>query len=77
MLGERLKKLRKYHGFTANRIAKALNISERAYRFYEAGSRNPPFDILVKLSEIYDTSIDYLVTGSDWRGSLSVFSDED
>ena len=35
-----------------------------------AGTRNPTMDELVTISEAYDVSINYLVTGDEWFPSL-------
>ncbi len=35
-----------------------------------AGTRNPTMDELVAISEAYDISINYLVTGDEWFPSL-------
>ena len=35
-----------------------------------SGTRNPTMDELVAISEVYDVSINYLVTGDEWFPSL-------
>jgi transcriptional regulator with XRE-family HTH domain len=42
-------------------IANVLSISQRAYSHYELGTRGFPIDILIKLADYYDCSLDYLV----------------
>ena len=42
-----------------------LNISQVAYSYYELNKRNIPIEILSKLADYYNTSIDYLVFRTD------------
>ncbi|MCL2188077.1 MAG: helix-turn-helix domain-containing protein [Defluviitaleaceae bacterium] len=58
---ERLKDLRKGMGFTQKYVAEYLNIKEVPYQLYEYGKRRPRSDNLIKLAELYDVSIDYLL----------------
>ena len=46
------------------------NISPRTYSHYENGTRNIPVEMLIRLANYYNTSIDYLVGRTDnphWR----------
>lgn len=61
MVFVRLKKLREDYDLSQNDIAKYLNISQRTYSYYEKGGRDIPIQILIKLADYYNTSIDYLV----------------
>ncbi len=42
-------------------MAERLNISERAYQYYESGQREPNLDTLFDISNVFDISIDYLL----------------
>lgn len=57
----RLKDLRKKHKVGQEKMAEALGISYSAYRRYESGERDMPISVAVKLAELYDVSLDYLV----------------
>jgi len=61
MFPERLKEIRSQHGYTQKNVADKLGISERAYQHYELSTRKPDFDGLIKIAEVYNVSIDYLV----------------
>lgn len=56
-----LKELRTKHGYTQNEIAKILGISRAAYTNIENGKREPDFDTLNKLCDIFNVSSDYLL----------------
>ena len=38
-----------------------LNISQVAYSYYELNKRSVPIEILSKLADFYNTSVDYLI----------------
>ncbi|MDO4618469.1 MAG: helix-turn-helix transcriptional regulator [Clostridia bacterium] len=62
---EGLKKIRKQKKYSQLKVAMDLNISRESLSYYENGKRNPDIDILMKLSEYFNVSIDYLITGKD------------
>ena len=58
---ERLKECRLKLGITKQEAAKRIQISQPAYRRYEAGTRNPSIQIIAKMAEVFSTSTDYLI----------------
>lgn len=64
-LGERLKQERLAKGYTQKQIADAIGVTYNAVCNYEAGSREPSVDLLVKLCKVLDVSADYLIGVSD------------
>lgn len=60
----RLKELRKANKYKQIEIAELLSCSQGVYSRYENEEREPPFDIMKKLAEIYGVTIDYLMGGS-------------
>jgi len=61
----RIKNLREDNDLTQNDISKILNISQVAYSYYELNKRNILLELLSKLDDYYNTSIDYLVYRTD------------
>ena len=57
----RLKDLREDRDLKQDDVAKFLNISQTNYSKYELGKINIPISSLIKLSEFYNTSVDYLL----------------
>ena len=57
----RLRDLREDNDITQNQIALMLNIKQNTYSQYENSKREVPINILWKLADFYDVSIDYLV----------------
>jgi len=62
---ERLKSLRKQAGFTQVDVASKLGISQQAYASWERGAKKPTQDNLVKIAQILNVSVDYLVGNSE------------
>ena len=58
---ELLKELRQEKGDTQSDIAKALNISQKAYSYYERGEREPSIDMLIQISNYFNVTVDYLL----------------
>lgn len=76
MFSERLRTLRKGSGLTAQYMADKLEITLRAYQFYESGKREPSLQTLVKIADILIVSTDYLLCRDDWIHSAEEFFDE-
>ena len=57
----KIKDLREDHDLSQKEVAKILNISQVAYSYYEIGKRNIPLDLLIKLADYYNVSLDYIV----------------
>ncbi|MDY6971674.1 MAG: helix-turn-helix transcriptional regulator [Thermodesulfobacteriota bacterium] len=62
--GIRLKTLRKQRKWTQKELAAELDIGFSQFNKYECGLHIPPMEKLIQLSELFDTSLDYLLTGS-------------
>lgn len=61
MYFKRLEDLRVDHDKTQTEIANYLYCRREVYRRYEKGTRQIPVDMLIKLAELYNVSIDYIV----------------
>ena len=58
---KRIKDLREEKFWTQNYVAMQLNISQRAYSYYENGQRAIPLEILCQLADLYCVSTDYIL----------------
>lgn len=76
MFNERLNKIRKSKGITAQQMADSLCINIRSYRAYESADRPPNIEFLVKIADILDVSTDVLLCRDDFLKSHGVFFDE-
>ena len=60
-----IKNLREDHDLTQKQLSSVLNISQVAYSYYEINKRSIPLELLSKLADFYNTSIDYLLYRTD------------
>ena len=58
---ERIRNLREDQDLTQAYIGKVLNVTQKSYSRYENGDRAIPIELLSKLADFYDTSVDYLI----------------
>lgn len=58
---KRIRELREDNDLTQKQIANFLNCSQQVYSNYELGQRDIPTDILIKLSNFYKVSTDYIL----------------
>lgn len=64
-LSENLKTLRKDYGYTQKEIADKLGITYQSYQAYERGIAVPNLKNFIRLAEIYDVSMDFLIGKKD------------
>ncbi|MDP4120056.1 MAG: helix-turn-helix transcriptional regulator [Bacillota bacterium] len=62
---KRIKAFREDKDWTQQKVADMLSISRSTYSAYENGANAVPIEILIKLSHIYNTNIDYLLEQTD------------
>jgi len=67
--GKRLRQLRKEKGLTQAELAKLLSIGESTVSFYESGKRQPDYETLIRLAEVFNVSVDYLLGRTVLDGS--------
>ena len=64
-MGNRLRQLRKSRGYTQVSLQMKTGIEQSLLSKYETGERIPPTETLIKLADLYDVSIDYLLGRTD------------
>ena len=62
---ERLKELRKQAHLTQVELANKLGIVQSSYADWERGKKKPTQDNLVKIAQVLNVSVDYLVGNSE------------
>lgn len=62
---QRIQDLRTDADMSQKQLSEILHISQRSYSHYETGSRNIPVEMLIRLENYYDISVDYLVGRTD------------
>jgi transcriptional regulator with XRE-family HTH domain len=61
----RIREIREEQGLTQQQVSDYLMCDQSLYSKYERGERQVPLEIVVKLSMLFETSIDYLVGLTD------------
>lgn len=65
MLYQRIRELREDHDLTQVQMVKILSCSQRVYSNYERGELDIPTEILIKLADFYEVSVDYLLNRTE------------
>ncbi len=61
----RIRDLREDLDLSQTKMAKLLGMSQTGYSKYETGENDIPIPILIKLADIHNTSVDYLLGLTD------------
>lgn len=61
-----IKNLRRHNGWTQKYIADELGVKYQTYQKYEMGKAKPSFENLIKLADLFDVSMDYLIGRKDY-----------
>ena len=69
-ISERLQELRKNAGLSQEQVAETLGLSRQAISKWESGQGKPDIENIIKLSELYHVSTDYILLGIE-KKSLS------
>ena len=64
-MAERLRACRKEKGLTQAQVAIYCDITEKAYQNYELMTREPKLEILIRIADLFDVSLDYLTARTD------------
>jgi transcriptional regulator with XRE-family HTH domain len=63
---ERLIEQRKLNKITQRQLAEYLQIAQPSYIRYENGSAEPNLEMLVKIADYFDISVDYLLGRTEY-----------
>lgn len=65
IFNKRLRSLREQHKISQKDFAEILGVSNVVLSRYENGERKPDYDMLIKIAEYFDVSVDYLLGKSN------------
>jgi transcriptional regulator with XRE-family HTH domain len=74
-LGTRIQSLRKQANLTQSGLAEKVGISHTQMARYETKNMQPSANVLKKLADIFDVSIDYLVNGNKSEKAAETLND--
>ena len=61
----RIRELRKQKGMDGKTLAEKVGVTPAAISNYELGQREPSYEMLLKIAEELDTTVDYLLEKTD------------
>ena len=67
IFNERIKILREEHDLTQDKAAREMDMPLRSYARLEADGAKAHYDTLLKISDYYDVSVDWLMGRTDKR----------
>lgn len=65
MLGEKMKLIRNYNGYSQRQIAEILKIERSTYASYETGRNRPDIFAVQRFAKIFNVSVDYILSLDD------------
>ncbi len=75
MITENLKAMRKEKGVTQDNICELLKVSRNCYASWEQGRTEPNIEMLIKLADIFECSVDYLLGRASELDVVSIQTD--
>ena len=67
MLYKRIRDMREDKDLTQKQMGEILTCSQRVYSDYERGELDIPTDILIKLADFHNVSVDYILNRTDCK----------
>lgn len=77
-IGSRVKQLRKAHHLTQEQLAEKLSVTSKHISSIERGVSSLSMEKMIELNNIFDCTLDYLITGknkSDYLGNFPELKD--
>lgn len=71
---KRIAELRKEKHLNQVGLGIKLNVSQKMISAYESGSHQPSIDTLIRMSKLFNVSVDYIIGNSDIKSSAENFS---
>ena len=73
-LGNKIRSLREEYNLTQKELSSKIGLTPKMISFYENNQRIPPLDILIKLSKLFNITIDQLVGNSITKESTNTYN---
>lgn len=72
-VGRRMKEIREAHNLTQEQMAEILKVTTNAVRDYEKGNYGVSKDVMLRLKQYFNVSIDYLLFGDNTEKEKLLF----
>lgn len=61
LFGKNLRELRQEKGYSQRKLGELIGVCNQTISFWETGSREPDLEMLVKIADFFEVSVDYLL----------------
>ncbi|MCI5995887.1 MAG: helix-turn-helix domain-containing protein [Blautia sp.] len=75
-LGDKLSKLRKENNYTQEQLTDVLGVSRQAVSKWESNITYPETNKLIRMSELFNCSLDYLLKDTEETDSKNQFNEQ-
>lgn len=75
-LSEKIKKIRIQNGLTQSQLGDAIGVSKVSVSGYESGKRVPDLSTLIRIADIFEVSVDFLLGREDKAHLEDLLKDE-
>lgn len=76
-IAERIKRLRQERNWTQAELGEKINVHQKQVSSYERGVNVPSTDILIKLAEVFNVTLDYLAFNAQGQNSNKLLNIQD
>lgn len=76
-LHERIKQIRTEKGWKQADLAQRVGVSQKQVSSYETGNSTPPTDVLIRIAEVFEVSLDYLAFEAQGQSARINVKDRD
>lgn len=77
MYNIKIRENRRKNKLTQQELSKLLNISQSTLAGYETGVREPNIEILIKLTQIFNCSLDYLIGNASSQSLIETATNDE
>jgi len=70
-IGARIRELRQSRRWSQSEFARRVGISKTSAGQYEVGDRSPSYEVLVRIADLFNVSLDYLIRGNELSEKVS------
>ena len=76
-LGDRIKQLRQQRGWSQAQLSKKLNVHQKQISGYERGIHSPSIELLARMAELFNVSLDYLAVDNRGKEDIIPIADRE
>lgn len=75
MIGKRIRLLRNEKGVSQEELSKVIGVTTSAISMYETGARKPSYEVISRLADYFNVTMDFIVGRTEVRNSINTPQD--